>query len=723
MEVEIPASLLKPGINILAIEKRSAPKNEAVRNFAGGLSHGSIDRVDLQAVPESSVLSADSRPEGVQVWAEDIHRWVGPKDFLERGVREERAMKLACARNGVCSAQAVIGTTRELKNPSATIGTLTGPGGAVFPDNAVTVRWPRPVNIRKILEMDEIGRGGKGSLSLHTRRAKCADGFSPREMLTGRGYSYSYGRPVEFFDPLTPKAPSTIPADTSRSFWLTVKVPADAVPGRYTGNVTVSANGMKPVTMNVRLYVFDWKLPDPREFVAYAGIDESPWSLADWAKVKPWSPKHWKLVEDAMAWAGKLGARVAGVPVIHDSDMRNRKDPMVIWIKKGNDTYDYDFTLMDRYLKLWQKYSHKNSDVIVYLTLSTVKSGYYTCGGPPGMVTLRDPGTGEEKPFYPMKPGEKPSKMWLRHKGAKKVKPLSPDSPGIKRWIQCARAVRAHLNELGFSDNRIHWGMYHDSIEPNSKVLAEALAEVVPTVGWARVSHYDNQKPLGKSKAFESWRTAIRGTHNKAPFFMKYKMVEMLVKRKNGTMRKRPSRCYLLDTYKVESLKGWSDPKNVLALARDDSDNMSFSLYPPLWQLRETMELPITTVYRGFSRFSIDGWNRQGYYGPYISFLAYPDESGTRMEGSVQLEALREGLQEAEARVFLEKQGSLSTDARKVLNKRIERAWVAPCCSRGLAIMDFFYGWQELSWDLYAAAARAAGGKAPGKADRDAFFK
>jgi len=368
---------------------------------------------------------------------------------------------------------------------------------------------------------------------------------------------------------------------------------------------------------------------------------------------------------------------------------------------------------MDRYLKLWQKYSHKNSDVIVYLTLSTVKSGYYTCGGPPGMVTLRDPKTGEEKPFHPLKPGEKPSKKWLGRK-LSEVKPFSKDSPGIKRWIQCARAVRAHLNELGFSDNRIHWGMYHDSIEPNSKVLAEALAEAIPTVGWARVSHYfSKQNTIGKGQAFISWSTAIRGAEN-TPFSMKCS------RKKEGRKRYKFG---IAGTYRVESCKGWSNPDNPLALARDDSDNMSFSLYPPLWQLRKAMELPITATYRGISRFSIDGWARQGYYGPYISFLTYPDTSKTRMLGSVQFEALREGLQEAEARIFLEKQESVPAAAQKVLDRRTERVWIAPACSRGQSIMEYHHSWQESSWDLYAAATKAAGGKPPTKADKERFFR
>ena len=258
----------------------------------------------------------------------------------------------------------------------------------------------------------------------------------------------------------------------------------------------------------------------------------------------------------------------------------------------------------------------------------------------------------------------------------------------------------------------MHWGLFYDYIGAAGYALSEPLAREIPGVGWARSSHegrgIHGSAEMGGGNAVKvTWNAAVRA-EQKPPFA------------RDG---------------RVASLKGWSNATARLLLPRADSDVSALSILPPLWQLREVQEMPVTSAYRGFARVCVDGWGRGAYFGPFNPWLPYPawpargpGDAGAkpggagRMDGSIQLEVLREGLQETEARVRLEKLPSPPPAAQNVLDLRTERVWMIPPRPEGQRIAEYWAGWQEMSWDLYAAAAEAGGGKTATAAYKAEFF-
>ena len=85
---------------------------------------------------------------------------------------------------------------------------------------------------------------------------------------------------------------------------------------------------------------------------------------------------------------------------------------------------------------------------------------------------------------------------------------------------------------------------------------------------------------------------------------------------------------------------------------------------------------------------------------------------------------LREGLQEAEARILLERKLESTPDSavQKMLDDRIMATVHMPRHKYISRAYEYHGGWQERSWDLYAAAAVAAGGKAPSADERAKFL-
>jgi hypothetical protein len=158
--------------------------------------------------------------------------------------------------------------------------------------------------------------------------------------------------------------------------------------------------------------------------------------------------------------------------------------------------------------------------------------------------------------------------------------------------------------------------------------------------------------------------------------------------------------------YKIASGMGWKDPANVIVLTRADTGITALGgMYSPLWQIRQLQETAVSARNcRGVGRICVDGWGRGGYFGPYIPNLLYPGKDGV-LDGSVQLEMLREGFQEAEARIALEKRGALPAEVQKMLDRRLEWTWTLPCYPWA-RIAEFTAGWQERSRALYEAAGK-----------------
>jgi hypothetical protein len=125
----------------------------------------------------------------------------------------------------------------------------------------------------------------------------------------------------------------------------------------------------------------------------------------------------------------------------------------------------------------------------------------------------------------------------------------------------------------------------------------------------------------------------------------------------------------------------------------------------------------------GFTRVGADEWAAVHFDGMAIAkwqtgvpvlFVLWPGEGGA--ETSVRFESLLEGLQEAEARIFLEQaldRGSLpsavAAKVRKVLSENLDETRFFTGNSIISAFEEYPYHWRERTQRLYQAAAEVAG--------------
>ena len=338
-DVAIPTKALRRGVNEVAIEVVRAPYDKVVEQKKGqGLSsrdladHGTpynlgwatcqIRQVRLTAASGDSVAPNVSRPRGFQAWNSEF---LSPDRAADWGDPCEplRPMSLEGARNGWVSGKVVVGSTAAIDGLKATCSDLQQ-GAATIPASALRLRYATHF----------------GSLANH-------GGAEDNGVL---------------LDCLLESPLASFPVDKSGAavvpIWLTVKVPREAKAGTYTGQVTIEAAGEKTLHVPVRLQVADFVVPDAQDYSTWMDLLESPDTLAAEYKVPLWSDQHWALIADSLKYIGQIGAKVIYVPLICQTNSGNAES-MVRWIKKPDGSYSYDFTIMDKYLDLAQKYIGK----------------------------------------------------------------------------------------------------------------------------------------------------------------------------------------------------------------------------------------------------------------------------------------------------------------------------------------------------------------------------
>jgi hypothetical protein len=178
-----------------------------------------------------------------------------------------------------------------------------------------------------------------------------------------------------------------------------------------------------------------------------------------------WSDKHFELIGKSMAAFQQVGNKLCTLHLAIKSPGLNNSESIVRWIKKADGAYDYDFTLAEKYLDLYAKTCGKPG-ILSVGDLDKTRGGKAPAasGWPLLNVSVLDPATGKveamPQPPYGTPENEafwKPVLTELRKRLEKRgwfdVTAISHDdygSPPIKefvsaikniwpdgRWLQC----------------------------------------------------------------------------------------------------------------------------------------------------------------------------------------------------------------------------------------------------------------------------------------------
>ena len=661
----LPASLLRKGGNLLAIEIRASHIHpvfalaarmawESPASSNAAWSHGQIHKLRLWATGD--VPSAMKRPAGVCVWTEDMHRPIISSEFLAPGV-PAAPLRLVGANNGVFSAQIVVGTDRQLTNLKITPSELKSSDGAVIPASAVKASWLVP---HRLDEWKDLGSGAGGAAFTKDPLTGAAALALRRHGPPGisrkpRKDQIEAMKELCFFDHIGPTgiAP-TIPAQSCQPAWVTLEVPAGlSNAAKYTGAIRVEATGMAAVEVPLEVEIFPWRIPDPRHFQANAALEQSPYGVAGRYNVPLWSDEHFKLMESSFEQLAKVGNDWVNVPVVSFTEFGNAKDSMIRWVRRPDGRLDFDYSILDRYLALAIK--HLGVPKVISFVILNGEAG------DPPEVEVVDEATGLVQTLR-----------------------LDTDAPAYTTWKAFATSLYAHMKSLPVKglEKSMHWGYLWDNVAslPEMPLL---LDTVTPGVKWTAGAHRG------------TWGYYHLGAYAQ---LLPFALTE-------------------------QSLMGWKNKDFHVLLPRSGGSVIGGDGIAFPFTFRLMVDRTLTVGLNGIGRTGADywgdtyakglrkhGWRRTGMPN---HFMLWPGQAGA--EPSARFMAMREGYQESEARIFLEQlldrkllPDDLTARAKDVLFEHHRQTLYIPSVDPAWEYVELCRDWQARSQRLFEAAAQAA---------------
>jgi Glycoside hydrolase 123, catalytic domain len=359
-DVAIPAKLLRRGMNVIAIEIVRAPYHKVVeerKNEAQARRRGTpyvlcFNTCEFTLVQVTSKSAAGlepnvARPKGLQVWSSDVLLADFDMDYGDRAA-PLAPVRIVGTRNGAFSGKVVVGSDKPLEGLRATISDLRGPGGATIPASAVRIRYALPWGGERGVYWPHYGSGDT-MRSRYSRRPTLLSALSeaPPEAVAvaeKRAGRYDLKTPNQ----VSPSPGAVVPV------WMTIGVGKDAAAGTYAAQVTIEAKGHPAMSVPVVLTVEDWTLPDPQDYRTWVELTQSPDTLSIEYGLKPWSDEHWRMIGRSLALLKEVGSGVLYVPLVCRTNLGN-DESMVRWIPKADGSYEYDFSVMDKYLDVAEK--------------------------------------------------------------------------------------------------------------------------------------------------------------------------------------------------------------------------------------------------------------------------------------------------------------------------------------------------------------------------------
>jgi len=288
-----------------------------------------------------------------------------------------------------------------------------------------------------------------------------ASGAYPASVTNSR-QQFQFVQDFDFFDHIATQPPEKVPPDTCQPVWLSLEVPADAVPGTYKGTVTIAADGVAPIAVPAEAEVIGWRVPDPQELQTLVQSEQSPYGVAKAYGVPLWSDQHFRLIDTSFRQLGRLGNDWLFVPVLANSELGNRDDMMIRWVRRRDGSLGFDYAILDRYLDLAAK--HCGAPGVVNFV---VMQGMRSAASPPVQpsVAVLDERTGETRPLA------------LNGIAAHEKE---------KRWRAFATSLLAHMKSRG-QEKAMFWGYpLEQEDDPDLKLLLERCT---PNVFWAADPH------------------------------------------------------------------------------------------------------------------------------------------------------------------------------------------------------------------------------------------
>lgn len=625
-DINVPVRFLRQGVNVLAVEVHRAPNVETDIGFRAGYGTFYVKeakcglekfRLESPSTYAGALVPNVARPDGLQVWNSNP---VAADFDLDYGDPNESLapVRIAATLNATASGKIVVGSNKPIAGLRATVSSLVAvkEKGSI-PASQLEVRYALP---------------------------------NGREISADCRYLVAASR----FDALSPSVPDPVPvAQKNRTnlnlqvqdvpvvsgavvpVWVTVHVPRNAVPGNYEGTLTIRARGERTIAVPLRVSVAPWVAPDPHTFQTFVEVIQSPESVAMHYGVPLWSKEHFDLIEKSLSLVGQVGNKTVYIPLICETNLGNAQT-MVRWIEDGRGGYKYDFGIMDKYLDLVEKHQGKPWVVCFYVwdmflgqeggyygQENEVKAALQAYGNRGPEVSLVDPQTSQV------------TKLQL---------PQYSDPASVPLWKPLLTEITDRMKKRGLG-KAMTFGLVSDRVPKKDTV--SHFKSILPEVPWAGNSHVilDKYRSDGLALKYQSEvydgqyvpdPSTARNYGWKWPGFGAYRNIDWVAHSPRAIQDGYPLTSFRF-LAEMELLSGY------FGFARIGAD------FWPVSEPRPGRAASRARSARLSERYTKSSWAQLNI----MTALLEPGPNGAL--ATARFEMLREGLQEAEARIFIEK--------------------------------------------------------------------
>lgn len=154
--------------------------------------------------------------------------------------------------------------------------------------------------------------------------------------------------------------PHSVPACETRPVWCTIEVPRNAEAGEYTTALeVVNESGSVVKSLALTVVVDSHSLPEVANGKFHLDLWQQPYSVSRYYQVERWSDEHFDALRPYLAALGRAGQRTVSTILFYEpwgEQTHDLFDPMVQTVKKTDGTWEYDYTIFDKYVELCAEY-------------------------------------------------------------------------------------------------------------------------------------------------------------------------------------------------------------------------------------------------------------------------------------------------------------------------------------------------------------------------------
>ncbi len=259
-------------------------------------------------------------------------RWASTGSHCVEGRAEslefqDKAFGYAAWRGERVCAQAVVSSSVDLTDISLSVSDLRN-GKKLIPAENITLQFVSFVT---------------SDLLDTTRFSQC--GFREDKSEWGE---------VQVADILDIKESVCVPAGRLQPVWITVSVPEDAVPGKYSGRLTVSAGNAQSKSIPIELRVVNHVLPPVHDWTFHLDIWQNPYAVARIENVQLWSEEHFEVMRPVMSLLAASGQKSVTATLINrpwNGQTYDAFGSMVTKIRRIDGSWLFDYTIFDRWVE------------------------------------------------------------------------------------------------------------------------------------------------------------------------------------------------------------------------------------------------------------------------------------------------------------------------------------------------------------------------------------